>query len=281
VGILGGSRALVADATHSLSDLVSDVVVAWGLIAGSRPRDDRHHYGHAKMELLAEMILGVILLAGGTGIMVNSVRAIMAGEPRSPSLIVLPVAAVSAVVKEYLFRITMQSARRTGRSSLIANAWHHRSDSLTSLGVLAGAGMATIDPNFAVADALVGAIVGAVVVKVGITIGWDASAQLVDTAPGRGYAAAMEQMILKVPKTRSVRDLKMRYVGRRIAVEVHLGLDPEMPVRESHDVATQVKKHVMKRDDRVFDVVVHVEPEEQTEGPRIGGTGYRGNGEKP
>lgn len=267
VGIFGGSRALVADAAHSLSDLVSDVVVAWGLIAGSRPRDDCHHYGHAKMELLAEMFLGVILLAGGAGIMVNSVRAIMAGEALSPSLIVLPVAAASAVVKEYLFRITMQSARKTGQSSLIANAWHHRSDSLTSMGVLAGAGMAAINPSFAVADALVGAIVGAVVVKVGIGIGWEAAARLVDTAPGRDYVAGLMQMILKVPKTRSVRDLKMRYVGRRIAVEVHLGLDPEMAVRESHDVAEEVRSTIMKKDERVFDVLVHVEPEES---PLIG-----------
>jgi cation diffusion facilitator family transporter len=263
VGISGGSRALVADAIHSLSDLVSDVVVAWGLIAGSRPRDESHHYGHAKMELLAEMILGVILVAAGSGIMVDSVRAVMAGDPRSPSLIVLPVAAVSILLKEYLFRITMQAAMKTGQSSLIANAWHHRSDSLTSMGVLAGAGMALINPMFAVADALVGAIVGAVVVKVGIGIGWDAAARLVDTAPGRDYAARMEQMILQVPKTRSVRDLKMRYVGRRIAVEVHLGLDPEMVVRESHDVATEVKRAIMEKDKRVFDVLVHVEPEER------------------
>ena len=260
----GGSRALVADAAHSLSDLVSDMVVAWGLIAGSRPRDDSHHYGHAKLELLAEMILGVILIAGGLGIMADAVRAVMSGEAGSPSLIVLPVALASALVKEYLFRVTMQSARKTGQSSLIANAWHHRSDSLTSMGVLAGAGMAMINPAFAVADALVGAIVAAVVIKVGIGIGWDAAARLVDTAPGRDYVARMEKMILGVPKTRSVRDLRMRYVGRLIAVEVHLGLDPEMSVRESHDVARAVKRSIMDKDRRVFDVLVHVEPEERT-----------------
>ena len=279
VGISGGSRALVADAIHSLSDLVSDIVVAWGLIAGSRPRDDSLHYGHAKMELMAEMILGVILVAAGVGIMIDSVRTVMAGDPKSPSLIVLPVAAVSALVKEYLFRVTMQSARKTGQSSLIANAWHHRSDSLTSVGVLAGAGLAMIHPALAVADALVGAIVGGIVVKVGIGIGWDAAARLVDTAPGRDYMARMEKMILGVPKTRSVRDLRMRYVGRLIAVEVHLGLDPEMSVRESHDVAREVKSTIMDKDQRVFDVLVHVEPEERTGGPRNGETEKRRNGD--
>jgi len=262
VGVSGSSRALVADAAHSLSDLVSDIVVAWGLIVGSRPSDDSHHYGHAKVELLAELILGMILLAGGLGILLNSVRAALSGQVGSPSFIVLPVAALSVLLKEYLFRVTMKTARKTGRPSLMANAWHHRSDSLTSMGVLLGAGMAMIRPSFAVADALVGALVAAIVIKVGVGIGWEAAARLVDTAPEVDYMMRMEQMILAVPRTRSVRDLKMRYVGRRIAVEVHLGLDPEMPVRESHDVAKDVKNAIMEKDSRVFDVLVHVEPEE-------------------
>lgn len=273
VGVSGGSRALVADAAHSLSDLVSDIVVVWGLIVGSRPSDDSHHYGHAKVELLAEMILGMILLVAGLGIMLDSVRAVLSGEARSPSFIVLPVAAISVLLKEYLFRVTMQAARKTGRSSLVANAWHHRSDSLTSIGVLLGAGMAMIRPSFAVADALMGALVATIVIKVGVGIGWAAAARLADTAPGRDYVRRMEMMILAVPKTRSVRNLKMRYVGHRIAVEVHLGLDPEMPVRESHDVAKEVKDIIMERDRRVFDVVVHVEPEEGTGAPGNGVTG--------
>ena len=268
VGISGGSRALVADAAHSLSDLVSDVVVAWGLIAGSRPSDESHHYGHDKVELLAELILGMILLVGGLGIMVDSIRAVLSGKVSSPSFIVLPVAALSVVLKEYLFRVTLNTGRKTGRSSLIANAWHHRSDSLTSLGVLLGAGLAMIRPSFAVADALVGALVAALVIKVGVGIGWEAAARLVDTAPAVDYMKRMEMMILSVPRTRSVRDLKMRYVGHRIAVEVHLGLDPEMPVREGHDVAKEVKNNIMERDRRVFDVLVHVEPEEEPEGGR-------------
>jgi len=140
--------------------------------------------------------------------------------------------------------------------------------------------MAMVRPAFAVTDALVGTLVGAVVVKVGVGIGWEAAARLVDTAPEIDYVKRMEKMILAVPNTRSVRDLKMRYVGRRIAVEVHLGLDPKMPVCDSHDVAKEVKDHIMEQDTRVFDVLVHVEPEEGTQCPGIGVTGYRGNGGK-
>ncbi len=256
----------MADAAHSLSDLVSDAVVAWGLIMGGLPTDESHHYGHAKVELLAELILGALLFSAGLLIMLNSLMAALSGKVLSPSPVVLPVAAASIAAKEYLFRITMNVARKTGQSSLVANAWHHRSDALTSVGVLLGAGLAAISPKFAVADALVGALVGAVVIKIGAQIGWEAGARLVDTSPGRDYMRRMEVMILQVPRTRSVRDLKMRYVGRLIAVEVHLGLDPEMSVAESHEVARAVKGTIMEKDPRVFDVLVHVEPEEEPEG---------------
>ena len=266
VGVLGNSRALIADAAHSMSDLVSDVVVVWGLIAGSRPSDDCHHYGHAKMELLAEMILGIILLVAGIEILLNSFRAVLSGTIRQPSVLVLYVAALSVVTKEYLYRVTMRTARQTGHASLAANAWHHRSDALTSVGVLIGAALALINPSMAVADPLVGALVAVVVIRVGVGIGWEAAVRLVDTSPGRDYVNRMEKMVLQVPRTRSVRDLKMRYVGRLIAVEVHLGLDPAMTVQESHAVARSVKKAIMKEDERVFDVVVHVEPEDRTEG---------------
>ena len=262
VGIVGGSRALVADAAHSMSDLVSDGVVIWGLIVGAKPSDESHHYGHAKLELLAEMLLGAILVAAGIGIALDAVSAALAGQMTRPAFIVLPVAAAGALAKEYLFRRTMVVARRTGKGSLLANAWHHRSDALTSLGVLAGAALAMVSPAFAAADALVAVLVAAVVIKVGAGIGWEATERLVDKAPSRDYQGKVVEAILSVPRTMSVRDLKMRYVGRRIAVEVHLGLDPEMTVKESHEVARDVKRVVMKNDLRVFDVLVHAEPEE-------------------
>ncbi|UCG39345.1 MAG: cation transporter [bacterium] len=266
VGVAGGSRALVADAAHSMSDLVSDGVVIWGLVVGARPSDECHHYGHAKVELLAEMILGAILMAAGLGIALDSVRSILSGGGSAPSVIVLPVAALSAVSKEYLYRATIRVARVTGHPSLVANAWHHRSDALTSLGVLLGAGLAMTSPGLAVADAITGILVAVVVIRIGVGIGWEAAARLVDTAPSRDYMRRMEEMILSMPRARSVRDLKMRYVGHLIAMEVHLGLDPSMSVKESHDVAKEVKKSIMRMDRRVFDVVVHVEPEERAQG---------------
>ena len=266
VGFFGNSRAMIADAVHSLSDVVTDVIVVWGLIAGSRPSDDCHHYGHGKMELMAELVLGAILVATGLGIAFDSLRAVLVGSVETPSLLVLPVAAVSVLSKEGLFQVTIRAARRTGIPSLVANAWNHRSDGFTSAGVLLGVGLAIYFPRLVVIDALVGLLVAAVIARMGFKIGWEAASKLVDTAPSRDFLRRMEGMILGVPGTRSVRNLKVRYVGHMIALEVHLGLDPGMSVRESHDIAREVKHTVMERDGRVFDVVVHVEPEERASG---------------
>ncbi len=262
LGIMGHSRALVADGIHSLTDLVTDVIVIGGLIIGSKPQDDSHHYGHGKVETLAEVGLGWILILAGLAIMFDSVKAMLSGSTGPPLPIVIPAALASIILKEYLYRITIKVAKRSNRPSLVANAWHHRSDALTSIGVLLGAGLAVVFPAMAVMDALVGLVVAVVVIKVGGGIAWKSSMRIIDTAPSDDYVTRVSDLILSVPGVRSVRNLRMRHVGSLIAVEVHLGLDPEMSVFESHDLATEVKRFVLEKDSRIFDVLVHVEPEE-------------------
>ena len=262
LGTMGHSRALVADGIHSLTDLVTDVIVIGGLIIGSRPQDDSHHYGHGKVETLAEMGLGGILIFAGLAIVFDSVKAMLAGSTVQPLPIVIPAALASILLKEWLYHVTIRAARRDDRPALVANAWHHRSDALTSVGVLLGAGLAIIFPALVIVDSLVGLVVASVVIRVGWGIAWESAMKIVDTAPSQDHMARIKEMMLRVPGTRSVRDLKMRYVGSLIAVEVHLGLDPNMSVREGHDVAKAVKKYVLEKDSRVFDVLVHVEPEE-------------------
>jgi len=262
LGTMGNSRALVADGVHSLTDLVTDVIVIAGLIIGSKPRDESHHYGHGKVETLAEMGLGGILILAGLAIVYDAVKAMLSGVSGPPLPIVIPAAIASIVLKEYLYHITIRAARRNDRPSLVANAWHHRSDALTSIGVLVGAGMAILFPAMAILDALVGLVVAAMIIKVGGGIAWKAAMRIIDTAPSDDYMTRVSDLIMSVPGVRSVRNLRMRHVGSLIAVEVHLGMDPEMSVRESHDLATEVKRFVLERDSRIFDVLVHVEPEE-------------------
>ena len=262
LGTMGNSRALVADGVHSLTDLVTDVIVIAGLIIGSKPQDESHHYGHGKVETLAEMGLGGILILAGLAIVYDAVKAMLSGVSGPPLPIVVPAAIASIVLKEYLYHITIKAARRNDRPSLVANAWHHRSDALTSIGVLVGAGMAIMFPAMAILDALVGLVVAAMIIKVGSGIAWEAAMRIIDTAPSDDYMTRVSDLIMSVPGVRSVRNLRMRHVGRLIAVEVHLGMDPEMSVRESHDLATEVKRFVLERDSRIFDVLVHVEPED-------------------
>ena len=264
LGFTGHSKALVADGIHSMTDLVSDAIVLGGLMIGSLPRDETHHYGHAKVELLAEMFLGLLLVVAGVYISFDSISALFIHDLAAPSVIVIPAALVSVISKEWLFRISIRVGKREERPSVIANAWHHRSDALSSLGVLIGVTLAVLHPSLMAADALMGFIVALVVIKAGWEIGWNAVIRVIDTSPGKEYESRIARLIGEVPGVLSIRDLRLRYVGNRIAVELHLGLDPDMSVRMGHDIATAVKRHVMAKDRRVFDVLVHMEPEEST-----------------
>lgn len=262
LGYFGGSRALVADGLHSMTDLVSDAAVMVGVIAGAKPRDDNHHYGHGKVENLAEMMLGLILVLAGLFIAVDSVRTVFRNDISTPSYVVIPVAVISIFSKEWLYRVTVRTGRKFHRQALIANAWHHRSDALTSVGVLLGVSLAVLVPGLAMADAAVGFLVAIVIVRIGSKIGWDSGMRIIDTSPGVDYELKVEHMILEVPGALTVREMKFRYVGNMIAIEAHVGMDPELSVREGHDIATAVKGSVMEKDGRVYDVVVHMEPEE-------------------
>ena len=262
LGYLGHSRALLADGLHSMTDLVSDAAVMIGIVLGSRPRDDSHHYGHGKVEILAEMVLGLILVMAGLFIIFDSVKTLFIADTPVPSSFVLPAAAISIVSKEWLYRVTVRLGKKHDMPSLIANAWHHRSDAFTSVGVLVGVALAVYFPKLAVADALVGFVVAVLIIRIGADIGWKSSLRIIDTAPGEDYEVRIEGMILDVPGALSVREMKLRYVGNMIAVEAHVGMDPGISVREGHDIASLVKRSVMEKDARIFDVLVHVEPEE-------------------
>ncbi len=262
LGYFGNSRALMADGLHSMTDLVSDITVMAGLLAAAKPRDENHHYGHGKVENLSEMVLGLILVFAGLFIAVDSVHAIFRPNISVPSYFVIPVAVASIISKEWLYRVTVKAGRKSHRQSLIANAWHHRSDAITSAGVLLGVTLAVFVPKFAMADAAVGFLVAIVIVRIGGKIGWDSAMRIIDTAPGVDYELKVERMILEVPGALTVREMKFRYVGNMIAIEAHVGMDPELNVREGHDIATAVKRSIMERDRRIYDVVVHVEPEE-------------------
>ncbi len=265
-GVLGGSAALVADAIHSLSDLASDLVVLVGYRVGRLPEDEDHPYGHGKVETLATVSVGVMLVAVGLGMGWAAVSDLAAGQyDTTPGRVALAAAALSVVVKEALYRYTARVARDADSRLLLANAWHHRSDALSSVAALAGVagarwGWPWMDPAAA-------GLVCVFVVKVGWDLGYRAVRDLVDSSPEPDLLEELERVIRSVEGVRGLHDLKARRLGKDILVDVDVEVDPELNVIQGHDVAREVRSALLHRVRNVRDAMVHVEPV----GARAGG----------
>ena len=264
-GILGRSGAMVADAVHSFSDMATDVVVIAFAKISAKPKDEGHDYGHGKYETLATIIISLALAAVGTGILVNSIGAIRVvvdgGLLPRPGTVALLAAAVSIVVKEILYRYTVREGRRVSSPSMIANAWHHRSDALSSLGTLAGIGCAYfLGDKWRIADPIA-ALVGAVFI---IKIAFDLIRTGLDELLERSLPEDVEEEILRVvaanPEVREPHNLRTRRIGASIAVEVHVRVDGAMSVCRSHELTEDIERRLRARFGEGTMIAIHVEP---------------------
>jgi cation diffusion facilitator family transporter len=258
-GVLGNSAALVADAVHSLSDLASDIVVLFGYRVGRTPEDDRHPYGHGKVETLCTAVVGGLLVAVAVGLAVGAGGALWrGGATEAPGWVALWAALASIVVKEWLYRWTAAAARETDSQLLLANAWHHRSDALSSIAAVVGVfgarwGALWMDPAAAL-------VVCGFVGKVGWELGWQAVHDLVDTSVDGDRLAEIDATIDGVAGVRSHHGLKTRRLGKDILVDVDVEVDPDLNVVQGHDVARAVRNALLRRVKSVRDAMVHVEP---------------------
>ena len=255
-GILGRSGAMVADAVHSFSDMATDVVVIAFAKISAKPKDEGHDYGHGKYETLATIIISLALAAVGTGILVNSIGAIRVvvdgGLLPRPGTVALLAAAVSIVVKEILYRYTVREGRRVSSPSMIANAWHHRSDALSSLGTLAGIGCAYfLGDKWRIADPIAALVVAVFIFKI---------AELLE----RSLPEDVEEEILRVvaanPEVREPHNLRTRRIGASIAVEVHVRVDGTMSVCRSHELTEDIERRLRARFGEGTMIAIHVEP---------------------
>ena len=247
-GIVGRSAAMTADAVHSFSDLATDVVVIAFARISAKPRDAGHDYGHGKYETLATLLISLALAAVGAGILLSAVRSIRAVAegvvlPR-PGAVALVAAGVSVVVKEILYRYTVRAGRRIGSPSVVANAWHHRSDALSSLGTLAGIGCAYfLGEGWRIADPIAALVVAAFIFRIAFGLIRSGLGELME----RSLPPETEEEILRIvtadPAVREPHNLRTRRIGASIAVEVHVRVDGDMTVRQSHARA------VRRRDD--------------------------------
>jgi cation diffusion facilitator family transporter len=258
VGLATGSVALIADGVHSLSDLATDLVVVGGLRLSRRPADRSHAYGHGKFETVAATLVALALLVAGGWIASEAVAGLIAGAISVPGPVVAGVAALSVVSKEWLFRATRRVARRLRSSALAANAWHQRSDALSSVAVLVGGLAVTL--GFPHGDR------GAAI-AVAFLIGWAAVGilrravyELTEGALSAAEQERVAQAIAGVEGVRSWHKLRTRRSGQGAFVDVHVQVDPRLSVAESHAIASRVERAVRETLGGTGSVVVHVEP---------------------
>ena len=265
-GVLSNSQALIADGIHSLSDLFSDFVVIMGLKWGRKHEDADHPYGHARIETISSMVVGILLVAIGFGIAYNAIQSIFNHEPSTTSLFAVYVAAISIVMKEGLYWYTIVVGRRLRSLALIGNAWHHRSDALTSVAVLIGVGATYINHDFYMVDSYAAFFVTFFVVKVGVSLVWAAFRELSDTAPNKEVLEQLSATASGVKGVRQVHDMKARHSGTQIFVELHIVVDPDLTVRVGHEISRNVKARLLGEFADVTRVIIHVDPELKSEG---------------
>ena len=262
VGILVGSAALVADAAHSFSDLLTDIVAIVGIRLSARPADESHEYGHGRYETIAASLIGVALVAAGVAIAWDAGLSLYRQEHNIPGYPVLVVAAVSIVSKEWLYRITRRVARRVRSAALSANAWHHRSDALSSVAVLIGGAAGLLGWGYG--DQVAAIAVGVMVAIVGLNSIWKVFMELTECSISAEERQSIVKAIESVPGVKGWHRLRTRLVGREVFMDVHLLVDAGLSVVEGHEICTAVEKAVDLSLDRPVSVVVHCEPEGET-----------------
>ena len=260
-GVLANSAALIADGVHSLSDLITDFMVLFAAKHGSREADDAHPYGHGRFETLATVLLGLALITVAIGIAWDSIhRLFQPEELLQPGVWALIIAALSVLLKEWIYHYTMRVAKRLKSNMLKANAWHSRSDAISSIVVVIG--VAGTMAGLEYLDAVAAVVVGVMVAK----IGWDLVRQsvyeLVDTALDPERVELIRHEILSVGGVRELHMLRTRRMGGEALVDVHVIVDPTLSVSEGHYIGEKVRKRLIDEVEEVSDVMVHVDPED-------------------
>lgn len=264
-GVLGHSSAMIADAVHSLSDFITDVIVLAFVHVSAKPQDKSHDYGHGKYETFATFIIGLAILAAAIGIIVTGVAKLvdwMGGEQLpAPGWLALAAAVTSIVVKEILYRYTAGSGKRLDSQALVANAWHHRSDALSSIGTTVGIGGAILLGNrWTVLDPLASVVVGLMLVKVSIDLLRSSTSELTEHSLSTEVENEIEAIIRSFPDVSEPHNLRTRRIGNRIAIEVHVRMPGNMPLSVVHDRATAIERRLRDRFGKQTHVSIHMEP---------------------
>ncbi|MDP3839514.1 MAG: cation diffusion facilitator family transporter [Methylococcales bacterium] len=259
-GVLWQSSALIADGVHSLSDLLSDFLVIVAVRLGSREADHQHPYGHRRFETIATVILGLSLLVIGGGIAWSVMKRMEQPEHlATPDVMSLGVVVVSILVNEWLYHYTKRIAKVTRSKLLLANAWHQRSDAISSVVVLFGIGAVLL--GYPLADAIAAIVVALMVVKIGANLIMQGIKELVDTALPPRKLSEIRAVILAIEGVEGIHLLRSRQMGEDALIDAHIIVDPRITVSEGHSISDAVRDELISRFDDVMDVLVHVDAE--------------------
>ena len=264
-GVMGHSSAMIADAVHSLSDFITDVIVLAFVHVSAKPQDQDHDYGHGKYETFATFIIGLALVAAATGIIVSGVSKLIdwAGgkQLEAPGWLALAAAIISILVKEVLFRYTAIKGKHLDSQALVANAWHHRSDALSSIGTAVGIGGAILlGHRWTVLDPLASVVVGLMLVKVAVSLLRTSIGELTETSLSSEIEKEIEDIICSFPDVGEPHNLRTRRIGNRFAIEAHVRMDGNESLTAAHDRATSIEQGLKKRFGNQTHVTIHMEP---------------------
>ena len=264
-GVLGNSAAMMADAVHSVSDFVTDMVVIAFVRISSKPKDKSHDYGHGKFETLATAIIGLALAFAAIGILVSGAKQIAlwadGGQLPQPSLIALWAALISIVLKEIIYQYTNRKAKQLDSEAMRANAWHHRSDALTSVAAAVGIGCAIFcGEKWVVFDPIASIIVAAFIIKVAFDLMRNAMGELMEKSLPDEVENEILDIVRSVPEVSEPHDLRTRRIGNHYAIELHILMDGNLSLDATHDKATEIEKRLKERYGEETHIAVHVEP---------------------
>ena len=264
-GVLGNSSAMIADAVHSLSDFVTDLLVLVFVSISAKPQDQSHDYGHGKFETIASFLIGLALVAAATGIVVSGVLKFLAwldgAQLEAPGWIALWAALLSIAIKELLYQYTARKGRQLDSQVMIANAWHHRSDALSSIGAALGIGLAILlGQRWTVLDPLASIVVGLMLVKVAYELLKTSINELTESSLPADTEQEIMQIIQSFDDVRQPHNLRTRRIGNRIAIEAHVRMDGRLPLSTVHERATTIERKLKERFGAHTHVTLHMEP---------------------
>jgi cation diffusion facilitator family transporter len=274
IGIIGHSAALVADGIHTVSDLIGDFAVLLAAKEANKGADEDHPYGHGRIETLATVVLGTILIAVGIAIAISAVDKLMnVDNIVQPESLTIVAAILAIVFKESLFHYTMKAAHETNSKMLEANAWHHRSDVFSSVIVLVGVIAALF--GYVYMDVVAAFLVAILITRMGFKMAWESIQELADSSLEQDTVDKMKAVIAKVEGVRNLHMLRTRRMGGYALADVHIQVDPRLSVSEGHQISEVVRYSLINTVKELDDITVHIDPEDDEDAPTCAGLPLR------